>query len=64
MNLSTIARQVRVRKTQVAVEGLENAHEGTEFSHGVLVGQVRALEEVAQMLDKLAHDEKYEDPQA
>lgn len=63
MNLSTITRQVRARKAQTAVEGLENvsSEQQTAYHLGVLVGKVQALEEVAQLLDELDRQAKHGD---
>lgn len=64
MNLSTITRQVRARKAQVAIEGLENVspEQQTTFYLGKLVGQVQAYEELAQLLEQFDKDAKYGDP--
>lgn len=66
MNLSTITRQVRSRKLQQAVEGLENVNseQQTAYHLGWLAGQVQAHEEIAQLLDELDRQAKYGDPLA
>ena len=64
MNLGKIIQEFKLYQVKTATDGLMNPTDKSEYGLGVLAGKVQALEEVIQVLTKIAHDDKFEDPLA